>query len=116
MEKKGFISNGGKDIDVGVKYFSIISIINNLKLNNRQIELLAFVNIKGTISPKTFRDEFVTLFKSSTNTLNNLISQLQRKKLLVKDDNGKIRINNSLKVSLTTGIILLIKINNNDTR
>ncbi len=116
MEKKGFISNGGKDIDVGVKYFSIISIINNLKLNNRQIELLAFVNIKGTISPKTFREEFVAQFKSSANTLNNLISQLQRKKLLVKDDNGKLRINSSLKVSLTDGIIMLIKINNNDTR
>lgn len=116
MEKKGFISSGDKEIDVSIKYFSIISILNNLKLNNRQIELLAFVNIKGTISPKTFRDEFVTLFNSSTNTLNNLISQLQRKKLLVKDDNGKIRINNSLKASLANGILLLIKINNNDTR
>ena len=45
MEKKGFIGHGDKEIDVSIKYFSIISILNNLKLNNRQIELLAFVNL-----------------------------------------------------------------------
>lgn len=74
------------------RYFRIIAIITGTKLTKKELGLLSHIAIKGTISSISSRKEFVTLYNTSIAVINNTISKLYKKRLLVKTD-GKIRIN-----------------------
>ncbi len=76
-----------KPVDIAIKYYSILSLLNNLKLTDRQIELLAHTVTRGTISTVASKNEFIKLFPGSTiAVINNLISALRKRGFLVKDD------------------------------
>lgn len=70
-------------IEVAIKYYSIISILNNFYLAEREIQLLAFTSIRGNISYKVHKQEFADLFQSSVSTVNNMIGPLKKMGLLV---------------------------------
>lgn len=74
-------------IDVAIKYYSILSILQNLALTVRQIQLLSFTAIRGTITPLPAREDFVKLFSSSLPSVENMKGKLHKKGLfvLVKD-------------------------------
>lgn len=72
------------DLNLAVKYYSILSVIYDLELPTRQIELLAFTAVRGTITPLPARQEFVKLFNSSLNTIENMKGKLYKKGLLIK--------------------------------
>lgn len=71
-------------IETAVKYYSIVSILNDLKLSHKLLQLLAFTAIRGTITPKPARLEFIEMFDSSLPSLENMKGELYRKGLLVK--------------------------------
>lgn len=71
-------------MDMAIKYYSIISILNGLKLPKREVELLAFTAIRGTITPLPARQDFVEIFDSSLNSIENMKGRLYRKGLMVK--------------------------------
>lgn len=76
-----------RPIDIAIKYYSILSLLNNLELTEREIQLLAHTATKGTISTIASKNEFTKLFPGSTiATINNLISALKKRSLLVKDE------------------------------
>jgi hypothetical protein len=74
------------------KYYSILSVINDLKFTQRETQLIAFTAIKGNISYKHLREEFCEKYKTSSPTINNMISKLKRMKVLVKDG-SKVKVN-----------------------
>lgn len=90
MEEKVIVQKIKKNyvraVDIGVKYYSILSLLNDLKLADREIQLLAHTATKGTISTIASKNEFIKLFPGATiATINNLMTILKRKKFLVKD-------------------------------
>lgn len=89
-----------KPMEIAVRYYGIISVLNNLGLTERQVELLAHIAIKGTISTVPSRDEFILLTGSSRASINNMTSRLMKRGLLVKD-NGKIRVNPLIYIDFT---------------
>lgn len=82
---------------IAYKYFSIFSIINNLNLTKLEIDLLAYIAINGHIGSVSAKKEFMSIYDTTDHTLNNTISKLYKKHLLVKID-GKIRIQPRIKV------------------
>ena len=74
------------------KYYSIISVLNNLKLTHREIQLLAFTAIKGNISYKYLRDEFCEKYGTTGPTINNMIAKLKRMGVFAKD-RSKAKVN-----------------------
>lgn len=78
-------------MSVAQKYFSILSAISNVSLTEREIQLLAFTAIKGNMSYSSNREEFCTTYKSSSPTINNIISRLKKLGLLIKEG-GKIKV------------------------
>lgn len=74
-------------IDIAIKYYSVMSILHNLALTVRQIQLLAFTAIRGTITPLSAREDFVKLFSSSLASVENMKGKLYKEGLfiLVKD-------------------------------
>ena len=96
-------------LDIAIKYYSILSAINDLNLTPRKIQLIAFTAIKGNISYKSHRDEFCEKYKSSGPTINNIISELKELHILVKDS-GKIKVNPAILLNFENDIVLQINL------
>ena len=63
---------------VAQKYYSILSAINNLNLTKREIELIAFTAVKGTISYANSRAQFCEKYNTTTATINKIVSKLKK--------------------------------------
>lgn len=87
-------------------YYNIINSLNNLKLTTKQIELLGFTAIRGTISSPTAKSEFIRVYGSSIDSINNMISKLYKKKLLIKVD-SKIKVNPLISPDFANSNIIL---------
>ena len=91
------------------KYYSILSAINNLKLTQREIQLIAFTAIKGNISYANIRKEFCEKYNSTSPTINNIISKLKKIKVLVKDGT-KTKVNPVIILDFNKDVILQISL------
>lgn len=97
-------------MSLAIRYFSIISVLFGLSLAKREIELLAFISLRGTISYASTREEFIQMFNSSKNSVENMKGKLYRKKLLIKVDK-KYKINPSFGLDFSKDMILQITLN-----
>jgi len=86
-------------IKAGITWFKFIAAINDIKLAPRELELLAFINYRGTISSTSAKEEFCKVFDSSEGTVSNMSAKLLKMtpKLLIKEK-SKIRVNPLLKI------------------
>lgn len=96
---------------VAEKYYSVLSAINNLKLTEREIQLISFAAIKGNISYANVREEFCERYKSSPATINNIISKLKKQGVFVKDGT-KVKVNPLIILDFEKTIVLQITIDN----
>lgn len=92
------------------RYYSILSAIGDLGLTEREIQLLAYISIVKNISYSKNKEEFCNKYNSSFATINNMISKLKRKKLIIKDEK-RIKINPELLTDFNQSLILRIDIN-----
>ncbi len=84
-------------IKAGITWFKFIAAINDIKLTTRELELLSFINYRGTISSTSAKEEFCKVFDSSPATVSNMSAKLLKQKLLVKEK-SKVRVNHALRV------------------
>ncbi len=97
------------------KYYGIISVVNNLKLTEREIQLVAFTAVKGNITYGNVRDEFCKRYETSTSTINNIISKLKKIGLFIKEQ-GKVKINPVVSPDFKKGLMLEIKLEHEQTQ
>ena len=97
-------------IKAGITWFKFISAINDIKLAKRELELLAFINARGTISSSSAKEEFVKMFDSSIGTVTNMVSQLFKKKFLVKEK-SKTKVHPALRVDFDKDFVVRFYIN-----
>lgn len=97
-------------IKAGITWFKFISAINDIKLAPRELELLAFINYRGTISSSSAKEEFCKIFDSSIGTISNMTARLLRKKLLVKE-RSKTKVHPALRVDFTNNFVVRFFIN-----
>lgn len=86
-------------------YYSILSVINNLKLTEREIQLIAYTAIKGNITYANVREEFCRNYKTTGATINNIISKLKKLKVFIKED-GKVKVNSLIVLDFKKPIVL----------
>lgn len=91
-------------IDVAKAYYTFITNINKIKIRPKQMELLCFCAVHGTISTPKVRQAFIEEYKTPKNSVYNIVSQLQKMRLMVKI-NGKIKVNPALQVDFTKPIL-----------
>lgn len=72
------------DIELAMKYYSILSSINNLNLTERELQLISFTAIKGNITYANVREEFCKTYNSTSPSINNIISKLKKIGIFVK--------------------------------
>ena len=96
------------EMELAEKYYSIISAVNNLGLTNREIQLISFTAIKGNMSYSNVKEEFCEMYNTSSPTINNMISKLKKKDVLVKDK-GKIKVHPFIALDFKKDVAIEIR-------
>ena len=94
---------------IAEKYYSLLSVVNNLKLTTREIQLVAFTAIRGNMSYASIRKDFCSLYGTTNASINNIISKLKRMGVLVKDGT-KIKVNPIILLNFENPVFLEIKL------
>lgn len=109
MEKETIVKtikkSYGNKIQAGIIWYRFICNINNISLTKRELQLLSYINYRGTISSASSKEEFCKLFGSSNATISNMVSKLTSLRLLEKV-NSKTRVNNNLRVDFDKDFII----------
>jgi hypothetical protein len=102
------------DIELAIKYYSILSAVNNLHLTEREIQLISFTAIKGNITYANVREEFCRTYNSTSPSINNIISKLKKIGIFIKE-NGKVKVNPIISIDFTKDLTLEIKLVHEET-
>lgn len=97
------------DMELAQKYYSILSVINNLNLTEREIQLVSFTAIKGNITYANVREEFCKTYNSTSPSINNIISKLKKVGIFIKE-NGKVKINPVIVLDFKNDLVLDINL------
>ena len=103
--KKSYVD----EVEMAEKYYSIVSVLNDIPLTNRDIQLLAFLAVKGTLNSVSSRKEFCEKHNTSIATINNIISKLKKYKLVVKKEN-KWRVNEAISPKFENNLGLVLSL------
>jgi DNA-binding MarR family transcriptional regulator len=98
-----------RDIDVAQRYYAILSTLNGFQLTERELQLMAFVAVNGSVSISGNREKFCNDFKTTSATVNNMVSKLKKKQVLTKSE-GRIVINPMINLDFKKDLQLEIKI------
>lgn len=101
------------DLLIAEKYYSFLSEMNSLALTTREIQLVAFTAVKGNISNGNVREEFIKKHRTSSATINNIISKLKKLGIFVKKE-GKIKVNPVISLDFSKDVILQITLSHVD--
>lgn len=99
----------GDNYALAEKYYRILSAVNDLKLTQREVQLIAFAAIKGNISYANIRKEFCDKYDSTSPAINNIISKLKKMGIFVKDGT-KVKVNPIILLNFEKDIILQISL------
>jgi hypothetical protein len=92
------------------KYYQILSVLNDLRLAEGQLQLVAFTAIKGNISDPENRDLYCKMYSTTPATINNVVDKMKKKKVFLKDGK-KIYVNPALtQVKFNEPLALVIQL------
>jgi hypothetical protein len=98
---------------IAQRYYGVLSIMNGLGLTEREIQVVAYAAIRGNMSYANIRGEFCERYKTSSATINNMISRLKRLSVFIKD-NGKVKVNPRIVISFNDDVVLQIVMKHGD--
>ena len=114
-ENKGVVfqrienSNNNGNYALAEKYYTILFAVNNLKLTEREIQLIAYTSVRGNMSNANVRNEFCTKYSTTSPTINNIISKLKKMGILFKE-NGKVKVIPNIVVDFSKDLKLEISL------
>lgn len=101
------VKSTDSELHRAMKYYAVLAALNDLKLGPKELELVAFTAVKGTIT--YHKDEFVKKFNSSVASLENIKGRLVRKGWLVKVDN-KYKVNPIIALDFSDDLLVQIQL------
>lgn len=108
------IKNYSSPIDKATAYLAAILALNSIRITPGELELLAYMAVKGTITTPPVREGFMDSYSISKHRLKNIISSLYQKKLLYKDGARKTRLIPALQLDFKQpeqGIMIKMHLN-----
>lgn len=91
------------------RYYTILSSINDLKLTQREIQLIAYTAIRGNISYANIRKDFCEKYGTTNPSINNIISRLKKMGIMVKDGT-KVKVNPRIVLNFEHELTLEIRL------
>lgn len=114
MRQKQIIHKQLTSFDLAKRYYQVLFILNNLKVADKEASLVAFSAINGSLTSPPIRSRFIKEFKSSEGSVYNMMSSLQKKNILIKDEDRKIRVNPLILMPFKEGLYLQIVLDATD--
>jgi len=100
------------EYEVAECYYGLLSSLNNLKLTERERQLVAFMAIHKAIPYSEMKNKFCERYKgTSEQTISNMISRLKKTKVIVKEK-GRLRVHPDIALTFNEGIVLQITLTN----
>lgn len=99
--------------ELAERYYSLMSSLNNLKMTQREIQLVAHCSIHGNISHSHIKEEFCEKHNTSVQTISNMISRLKKKNVFIKEK-GKIKTNPLFILKFDEDVVLQIRLLHNN--
>lgn len=99
--RKRFKSN----FEVAVKYYSIMSVLNDFALTEREVQLISYMAVRGNIFNIETKTQFCKEYKTSLATINNIVSRLRKIGILVKGE-GNMKIRPVLFLNFENNIVV----------
>jgi len=103
------------EFDCAKRYYSMLFAIKGWHLSPKELDLISFSAVHGTLSTPPLRDEFLQTFNVKENYLNMILPKLRKQGFLVKGEDKKLRVNPKIlhpSLSFKEDILLIIKLNN----
>jgi len=72
------------EFKLAIVYYGIISAYGDLNLTPKELQVLAYVAIRGTITGTKKKREFIRLFGGTIPSIGNMICNLKQKGLLIR--------------------------------
>ena len=94
---------------IAERYYTILSAVNDLRLTQREIQLLAFTAIRGNLSYANIRKDFCDTYGTTNPSINNIISRLKKMGVLVKDGT-KVKVNPRIVLNFENDVTLEIRL------
>ena len=91
------------------KYYSVLSALNNLRLTQREVQLMAFTAVRGNMSYANVKEEFCKKYESSSPTISNIVSKLKKMGIFIKEG-GKIKVVPMIQLNFALNIKLEINL------
>lgn len=104
---------GGDEVDRAIVYYCLLlKAINNMPVTRRDVQLLAFIAVKGSIYSAGKREEFMRRFSTgqSRHLVTMMVYRLRKMGLLTKE-NGKISLAGPLRLNFSRKLMLEITLN-----
>ncbi len=95
------------NLEFAKAYYNFITQINNISITPTEMNLLCYCAVNGTISTPPVRDAFIEQYNVPKGSIYNIVSKLQKLKLMVKIQ-GKIRVNPAIQIDFNK---MIYKIN-----
>lgn len=95
---------------IAERYYSLLSAFNDMRLTEREIQLISYTAIHGDMSYIGHREGFCEKYSTSLPTINNIIAKLKKMGVLIKDKNKRIRVAPVILLNFKDEIVLRIKL------
>lgn len=96
------------DFDLVKRYYKIVLGINNIHVTEKELNLICYSALHGTISTPPVRDGFIKMFDIPLASMYNMSAKLQKRGVFIKGDDGKIKVHPSISPSFEYGKLLLV--------
>lgn len=99
------------DIERAVVYYTVLFMMNNLKVTKGEIKLVAFTAVRGNITNGNVRDEYCRTYKTTVSVIGNIVSKLKKLGIFVENEKEKTVINPKIVLDFTKNITIGLNIN-----
>lgn len=97
-------------IDIAIKYYMILSVLNNLKLSELDIQLMSFIAVRDNISVGGGKEEFCRIFDSTRASIYAGVYRLTKRGFLIKEGK-KAKLNPAFVMDFSDDLIMQIRMN-----
>lgn len=96
-------------LQVAIKYYTVLSVLNDLGLTEREVQLIAYTAVRGTLSSGGAKDGFIQQFGSSVASVGNMVHKLTKKGIFTKHE-GRTVVNPRIWVNFNNNLVLQLKL------
>lgn len=99
--------------EVARKYYAVISALNDLGLTEKELLLVSYSAVHGSVGNQEVRDAFCSEHGSTPATVNNMVSRLRKRGVMVKR-NGKVWVAPAIALDFSRNVKMEVSLVHGD--